>query len=281
MSETSDISELGPDADVAVNPDEAPAAAEAPTAQLPGRFLREAREARNLAVYEVAQSLKFSPRQIEAIEADDYAALPPGTTFLRGFVRGYAKLLKLDPLPLLDMLSAQAPAALPDVRAPQNMGVAASPVVASRRSSRPMLLGSAALALLVLALAAWHFLAAPGTPAKAPVVPGSEVAGVAPPQIRVEDATAAGQPVAAAPVPADMRQLIFTFRDKSWVEVKDATNRIVFSAENSPGSRQAVVGKPPFEVVVGNADAVELQYEDRQIDLKPHTRAEVARLTVE
>lgn len=268
---------------------EADSAAAAPVPQLPGRTLRAAREAGGLAIFEVAQSLKFSPRQVEALEADDYAALPQGATFLRGFVRGYAKLLKLDPLPLLGMLDARAPAALPDVREPQNMGIAATPIVAGRRSSRPMLVGAAVLALLALGMGVWHFLGSPipaaalKTAPAAEVSSGSEVTTVRPPDVRIEEApaAAAGEPPAPVVLPADMRQLIFVFNDKSWVEVKDATQRILFSGENQAGARQVIAGKPPFQLVIGNAVKVDLQYEDRQIDLKPHIRAEVARLTLE
>lgn len=256
-----------------------------------GQLLREAREARGLSVFEVAQSLKFGVRQIEALEADNYAALPPGTTFLRGFVRGYAKLLKLDPLPLLELLDGRAPSALPEVRAPQNMGVAATPVVAGRRSSSPMLIGAAVIAIVAAGLAAWHFASAPAPTAPtrgagqppAVVVPSGDTEAVRPPDIRVEQTPAAGgvaQP-ANMPLPPDQKQLVFAFQDKSWVEVRDATQRIIYSGESQPGTRQAVAGKPPFQLVVGNAAKVELQYEDRQIDLKPHIRAEVARLTVE
>jgi cytoskeleton protein RodZ len=256
---------------------------------LPGSFLRAAREAKNLSVFEVAQSLKFSPRQIEALEADDFAVLPPGATFQRGFVRGYAKLLKLDPAPLLAMLDVQMPAAPADVRAPQNMGVAATPVAAGSRSSRPMLYGSAVLAVLAVVLAAWHYLGGPTEPATTKPAP-APTAATAPdttmraPDIRVEPGdSAAGQTPApgTAGTPADLHQLVFVFQDKSWVEVTDASQKIIFSAENAPGTRQAVAGKPPFQIVIGNAAKVELQYDDRQIDLKPYTRAEVARLTLE
>lgn len=259
---------------------------EEPALQLPGDFLRQAREARKMTVFEVAQSLKFGPRQIEALEADNYAVLPPGNTFLRGFVRGYSKLLKLDPDTVLAMLDARAPALPPDVRAPQNMGVAATPIAAGRRSSRPMVLGSAVLVIVAAALGAWHFLSQPlnRTESTPPAPAGVPIDGtVVSPEVRVEQApaTAIGAPTASAPIPVDMHQLVFTFTEKSWVEVKDATQRIVFSAENQPGTRQAVVGKPPFQVVIGNATQVEVQYDDRQIDLKPHIRAEVARLTIE
>jgi cytoskeleton protein RodZ len=255
---------------------------------LPGSFLREAREARKLTVFEVAQSLKFSPRQIEALESDDFTSLPPGATFRRGFVRGYAKLLKLDPTPLLAMLDVQMPAVPADVRAPQNMGVAATPVAAGRRSSRPMVYGSAALAVLVVVLAAWHYLGGPQDvattkSAPTPVAAPSDTTTMQAPDIRVEPApsTAAGPESVPAVTPADLHQLVFVFQDKSWVEVMDATHKVIYSAENLPGTRQSVSGKPPFQIVIGNAAKVELQYDDRQIDLKPYTRAEVARLTLE
>lgn len=258
-----------------------------PVQPLPGSVLQSAREARSLTVFEVAQSLKFSPRQIEALEADDFAALPPGTTFLRGFVRGYAKLLKLDPEPLLAMLDARSPAAPPDVRAPQNMGVAATPVAGGRRSSRPLLIGSALLAALAAGLAAWQFFGQPEEqvavePAPVESAP-ADPAAVRPPDVRVEQTPVPppAEPAPGTPIAADLHQLVFTFQGKSWVEVKDASQRVVFSAENAPGTRQVVSGKPPFQVVIGNATEVEVQYDERQVDLKPHTRAEVARLTIE
>lgn len=276
----------------AVEADSVPAEAEL---QLPGRLLREAREARNMTVFEVAQSLKFGARQIEALEADDYAALPPGATFVRGFVRGYAKLLKLDPDHLLAMLDMRAPASLPEVREPQNMGVAATAVAAGSRSSRPMVFGSGALAVLAVALGIWHFLSEPTDPTAKPAAPQAPAAtpshapdagtgAVRAPDIRVEQTPAAPAEAAAGAVPAlpaEGSQLVFTFGDKSWVEVKDATQRILLSSENPAGTRQVVNGKPPFDVVIGNAAKVEVQYGDRQIDLKPHTRAEVARLTIQ
>lgn len=61
----------------------------------PGSVLGEERRRQGLSVADVARSLKLAPRQIEALEADDYGALP-GAMFVRGFTRNYAKLLGLD-----------------------------------------------------------------------------------------------------------------------------------------------------------------------------------------
>src|SRR5437867_2186654 len=71
----------------------APAPSTAPLSA--GAQLHLAREDAGLTLGAVAQQLKLAPRQVEAIE-NDYYALLPGRTFVRGFVRNYARLLQLD-----------------------------------------------------------------------------------------------------------------------------------------------------------------------------------------
>ena len=68
-----------------------------------GAELQRAREARGLALSEVAQQLKVAPRQLEALEQDRFDLLPGGT-FARGMVRNYARLLRIDPEPLVRMI---------------------------------------------------------------------------------------------------------------------------------------------------------------------------------
>ena len=69
-----------------------------------GANLKAAREERGLSLAEVAQSLKFAPRQLEALEQDRFDLLPGGT-FVRGMVRSYARLLKLPPEPMLETMA--------------------------------------------------------------------------------------------------------------------------------------------------------------------------------
>lgn len=66
----------------------------------PGRKLAKAREARGLSVNDVSQRLKFAARLLQALEADNYDALPSGT-FIRGMVRAYGRFVGLDPEPLI------------------------------------------------------------------------------------------------------------------------------------------------------------------------------------
>lgn len=68
-----------------------------------GAVLRAAREAKGLPLAEVANVLKLGQRQVEALEQDDWSGLP-GTTFVRGFVRNYARMLDIDAAPLMRSL---------------------------------------------------------------------------------------------------------------------------------------------------------------------------------
>lgn len=65
-------------------------------AAAPGLVLAAARRAQGLGIADVARQLKLSVSQIEALEAGNFDKLP-GPVFVRGFIRNYAKLLKLDP----------------------------------------------------------------------------------------------------------------------------------------------------------------------------------------
>jgi len=69
-----------------------------------GAELARLREERGLALTDVAQQLKFAARQLEALEQERFEALPGGT-FVRGMVRAYARLLKVDAEPLLGRLA--------------------------------------------------------------------------------------------------------------------------------------------------------------------------------
>ena len=122
-------------------------AKDSPIPQRPGQQLRSGREAQGLSIDDVAEVLRFSRRQLEAVEADDYASLP-GATFTRGLVRSYAKLLKLLPDPLLAQVSLEVPSVQAEVVPPANFGVTDS------GESGGSSLGRVALAVTVIALAA-------------------------------------------------------------------------------------------------------------------------------
>lgn len=68
----------------------------------PGRSLQQARERCRLTVASIADTLHLEQRVVEALEADDYSRLPP-ITYVRGYLRAYARLVNL---PVTDVLQA-------------------------------------------------------------------------------------------------------------------------------------------------------------------------------
>lgn len=65
-----------------------------------GGVLKAAREAMGLSIHEVSGQLRLGVKQIQAIEQDDFAQLPQAS-IVRGFIRNYARLLNIDPQPVL------------------------------------------------------------------------------------------------------------------------------------------------------------------------------------
>ena len=72
----------------------------------PGAYLREAREEANMTVERVATVLLLQTAIVEALEADAYDRLP-APTFVRGYLRGYARVLGLPSRPVLEMYNRQ------------------------------------------------------------------------------------------------------------------------------------------------------------------------------
>ena len=60
-----------------------------------GQILKEAREAKLLTLGDVEKHTKIRIELLEALEADNYAKLPP-STFVQGFIKNYGKFLNLN-----------------------------------------------------------------------------------------------------------------------------------------------------------------------------------------
>ena len=266
-----------------------------------GAELAQAREAQGLALADVAQQLKFAPRQLEALEQERFGALP-GPTIARGMLRNYARLLKLDADALLARLGDR-------LDAPDSDKLAArfsQPVPFSDNARRSTLIYAGVSILILGAVGAvayeWHqernakrqlaFVAA----AKAPLEPSRAAPAPTPrpsaprtpaPTAKAnakvaEAAPALEQRVAPAkPVAGGVQRIVVRCEQECWIEVKDALERQLVSSLNPAGTERVVRGLPPFEVVIGNAQHARVTYNDRSIDLQPHTRVEVARFTLQ
>ncbi|MBA0916046.1 MAG: DUF4115 domain-containing protein [Nitrosomonadaceae bacterium] len=273
-----------------------------------GQLLQEGRLSRGLRVEDVAQHLRLSVRQIVALEEGDYGKLSGGT-FLRGFVRSYAKLVRIDFAPLLLLLPP------PQIIAPLAEKI---PFQESQKSvwRRLIVVGVSVAALLLLVYEIYQGNETAQQPvARATVAPEIKVEPVAEqleselpnlslssdlaPEPVLQEVAVVEQvtsnlstqqrekivSVVAAPDQVSKGEgvLRFTFAGESLVEINDGAGKTILSQLNPPDSQLVIRDKAPFYVVIGNAANVKLVYNNKLINLVQHTNTKggVASLSLE
>lgn len=133
--------------------DGAPMSRDRATAGAPsiGQLLRRRREEQGIALADVAMETRVSSTHLQAIEAEDYAALP-GLTYSVGFVRSYARHIGLDG----DQVAAQFRAEAADKISVPLSGVSLEPLDESRvPSGRLVIAGVLAAVVGIVLWAAW------------------------------------------------------------------------------------------------------------------------------
>ncbi|MDB6024312.1 MAG: hypothetical protein JWM68_535 [Verrucomicrobiales bacterium] len=71
-----------------------------------GEQLRQAREARNLTITQAAEVIKLRTDHIRALEEGDFSVFS-APVYVRGSIRTYANLLKLDAVKLVEQVNAE------------------------------------------------------------------------------------------------------------------------------------------------------------------------------
>jgi cytoskeleton protein RodZ len=261
-----------------------------------GMLLRQMREAHGLHVAAMAFSLKVPVNKLEALEAGRIDLLPD-VVFARGLAASVCRNLKVDPTQVLELLPRHGASRLgsdgPVVNTPfRPPGAGPNFSVPSRLASPAM------LAVLVLLVGALSLLLWPKARDAADAVVTAPVANTPAPMV-VEPASApapAAEPLAAASSPlavpagsaasaassvsADGGIFVVTAKGESWVQVTDANGAMPLNRVVKPGETVQVAGQVPLKVVVGRADAVEIQVRGQPLNLAPMTKVNVARFEV-
>lgn len=263
-----------------------------------GKLLVEAREKSGLTVDEVASRLRLMPRQVRALESGDIDALP-GPTFVRGFLRNYAKLLQVDAEPLLEACRVHGPEI-----SPSQISLHSENILIVGRERKGWSIYLAAVAIIILMLAAWFAYmdftsgkSAPAEPASAAISHDLPETAIMPqpmeslPQPADGVQTAPTEPAATpqanpeeplAPAAAvGASTVVLSTTQTSWVSVQDRDGKEIFSRNVTSGNSETITGTPPLKLVIGNATGMQLTYNGSPVDLAPHIRANVARLTLE
>ncbi|MBI3574140.1 MAG: helix-turn-helix domain-containing protein [Gammaproteobacteria bacterium] len=265
----------------------------------PGALLRQTRTERQLSLENAAQTLRLAPKQLRALEQDDYDRLP-GPTYVRGYLRNYAQLLGLSTDTVLELYNRQ-PAAAKAVDLAKH-----TPTPQMSSDHRVIKITTLVVAGLVLGLATiwWQGrddspirLRKPAATAKVETAP-ADTASLprqdtvsTPAELRapvpVEDGLHPEREPARAPAvattpmaPAGPRPLVLHFQQDSWADVRDGAQNKLLYTTISAGRVIRLGGTPPFSVYLGNASGVRVEYNGRPVDISRYQRGPIARLTV-
>ncbi len=259
--------------------------------QLPGEILAARREEMRLSIEEVSTRLKLVPRQIAALEANDFAQLP-GLATLRGFIRSYAKLLEIAPEPLIAMLANEPDPAIDAIVARRPLP---SPGFSGRRYSPPTRHRSAAqrlsglAALILVFVGTMAYVVYSNDWVRVPNIDldsareALRVVSINTDPAKVADSSSADTnvpPVVTAP-PSPESALQLKANQDAWVEViaVDGERKLV-SKLMKAGTTELFEITEPVVLVVGNAAGIEAVLRGQSLNLRAAARDNVAKLSL-
>ncbi|HEY3698800.1 MAG TPA: RodZ domain-containing protein [Spongiibacteraceae bacterium] len=250
-------------------------------AATPGLLLRQARERSGLTREAVAKELNLRLSQIVALEEGEFKHFP-GETFVKGYLRSYARLLKINPDEVLRIHAGTATASMPQ-KQQASMHVQWRPVSLEtkvghwRRYS-----GVAATMLVLLALWAWqqhrdkaqplsltadvsgaHELpggidSALNSGAESALLDSVQLLPNSPAKTATPAAAQSGDGNVAATGNAD--QLSLRFSADCWIEIKDRDNKLIVATLKHADEKLQIEGRGPFKVLLGYAPGVVMAY---------------------
>lgn len=281
----------------------------------PGAAISRARQARQMSLSEAASQLKLPRATIEHIEADQFDRIAP--IYRRGYIVNYARLVDLDPQPLLDQMGELEPeplrAVLPVSNNPQRFDrflKFATYALVTTMIVPPLVyffvLGGARLFESEVAARATDSsnLEAPEAQKPGYRERFADALAVQPPEATQNDAShlsasalpmnpirAVPQPdpvaemtdtaVEAPPPDVDpMAQLELVLSDDSWIEIESADGRrLEFDLLRSGESRR-YEGLAPFRLLLGRASAVSLSLDGQPVAFEGQDEAGVTELVI-
>ena len=222
-----------------------------------GARLRAAREARGLTLAQVEEETKIRRRYLAALEENRFDVLP-GRVYAKAFLRTYARFLGLDGEELARELQMYHPLSLPKAE------VRKEPRYWEYRPRHLLKPQLVAFFLVVLTLVGLNFLYGRTTD---PFPPGKRQAPAAV-QVREvpdqEGVSGESRP-AQAPQPSKGVELVVNvMTDRSWLRVV-ADNTRLFEGELTAGQSRVFQAREKITLRVGNAGAVELAVNGREL----------------
>ncbi|RBP49290.1 RodZ domain-containing protein [Arenicella xantha] len=270
-----------------------------------GSLLAAERKRQNKTVEEVAAQLNLSVTQIRTIELDQSEGLPE-PTYVRGYIRSYAKLLELDSEEVLAHYlhpNWQKGSRLDGL--PKGLGNASTGDSRGFFSLGKLLFIAAIVGITVFMWMTGRLDGLLGKQA-APVAASIQSSGAVPssgsstqvtssPVQNVTNDAASDAAVVgsdsdenseqadelnADAVEAAGHELVLNFSDTSWIDIRDADGKRLAYKSYAGGEELVVSSQIPMSVFIGNAKAVTATYNGAAFDLTAHREGVFARFSL-
>ncbi|MFT7527629.1 MAG: cytoskeleton protein RodZ [Arenicella sp.] len=254
-----------------------------------GFMLATARKQQQKTIEEIAKELNLSVTQVKLIELDQAEGLPE-PTYVRGYIRGYAKLLGLNPDEVLQNYlnpNWQQTSDLNDI--PKGIGDT------TEESDDGFFTPAKTIFLLIIlgALAYFWYTGtlsdnAGSTPApsvKSQLADEDDLVAVSPP-LTSSPGTDAGSELSDSPVETASEgakiknQLALSFTDTSWVDIRDDKDTRLAYKSYAVGELLDVRSELPLRVFIGNAAGVSIEYNGEPFDISQHREGVYAKFSV-
>jgi cytoskeleton protein RodZ len=247
-----------------------------------GEELSRARQERRLTVEDIAADTRIRATLIHAIEADNFKPCG-GSVYARGHIRSIARVVGIDPGPLLAEFDKAHEGAAP---APVTLATATptdhQAVARSERHGPNWAAAMVAVLVLVVVAAAVPFL----TKHHSSSNPPSSNAGVAPATHHsakpapTPSTTSSPPPSATAQLNTkEASMLIRTTHDTTWMSVKTVNDKVLFEGLLTAGHQKLFTSKHGLTFTIGNAPAVDVVVNGHDIG-SPPSSGNVSRGTV-
>jgi len=276
----------------------------------PGDYMQQARLALDLSIDAVAARLKISPANLLALESDQFERLP-GETFVRGYIRAYAKLLGIDCDAALanyeDYLRALRDTTV-QVTRDKDAENTAMPL--SRRRQIAVVLTAVVIVVVLSVVFSLSDSGELSLGANTALIGDEQSRSVEPSTLPnadlsldvgenaqfindaaigqktavevISDAREVKAQAAATIAPAVLigDQLSLSFSSECWVEIADARGDVLFTDIKQAGESLSLKGKAPFNVMLGDVRSATIVLNGEPVIIRPKTKSKALRFKV-
>lgn len=274
----------------------------------PGEMIVAAREAKSISQADLAQRLRLDTKVVRHLEVDDFEQLP-GATFVKGYLRSIAKELDLNADTLIDSYYSVAK----ETQDPSLADFESRPPPQASSNSLLVKVGSYGLAIasLLLIIFWWQSNSKP-TNINVSDLQSEEivVSASTPLSYEFEQITHADTPIYRANNSGDEKlfardsefdnesnrnadehsteserlaptgsglTLSLTTSAESWVEINDSDGERLYFGMANARVPISISSDKPISLLIGNTPTVDLQINEKKIDLAPLSIDGVAR----